>query len=634
MFNFAARRGNRPAGARGWRAYVVGDIHGRLDLLEQLLGKIEDDLDRRPARKALLAFVGDLIDRGPDSAKVVERLRTYKDPRIRTVFILGNHEEVLLRILSGEPDLVAKWRQFGGGECLKSYGVETSELAGATDKAALEIVRRAIPKEHAKFIEGFDDSCRFGDYLFVHAGIRPGIGIGWNEVEFVGLNEDFHNRGRRSEEQAQVMQALWAERHPRSSFLQLLLGSAEARLGRTDAAIACFRQAVAIRPDNADAHNNLGILLAGLGRDDQAASAFRNVIALVPAHADAYTVKVGFIDDGSVPIERLAAGYAPSNELMGQQLKQPFNFGPQHHYVLQAAIAGLHAWVRAGEAPPHAPRLETDDDQLRMGARRLDGERAEDLVERRLRGPVGVPSAQAIVADRSDARRERGENAVPGARHQRDEVLGHEGGTDGVDGEHRGHRGRIERADRLLRCDARPVQQTAGDEDQPDRSRGADSLGRRRDRGLVRDVDGQGLHGFRLGRLRPREGEDARVRSGLRESCDERLTDPARSSEDDCTAHSAHRERDVFPGSPLNGSGASPARSANPHRTAIPRPEGRSEDRPGRASPQQAKRSAPRSPNPRTRQGGPDRPATRPGRLTARDRGRAGCCPPRPRSRP
>ena len=108
---------------------------------------------------------------------VVERLRTYNDPRIRTVFILGNHEEVLLRILSGEPDLVAKWRQFGGGECLKSYGVETSELAGATDKAALEIVRRAIPKEHAKFIEGFDDSCRFGDYLFVHAGIRPGIGI-------------------------------------------------------------------------------------------------------------------------------------------------------------------------------------------------------------------------------------------------------------------------------------------------------------------------------------------------------------------------------------------------------------------------------------------------------------------------
>lgn len=79
------------------------------------------------------------------------------------------------------------------------------------------------------------------------------------------------------------------------------------------------------------------------------------------AHADAYTIKVGFIDTGSAPIEALAAGYAPSTELMGQQLKQPFNFGPQHHYVLQAAIAGLHAWVRTDTTPPSAPRLDTDD---------------------------------------------------------------------------------------------------------------------------------------------------------------------------------------------------------------------------------------------------------------------------------
>jgi hypothetical protein len=81
------------------------------------------------------------------------------------------------------------------------------------------------------------------------------------------------------------------------------------------------------------------------------------------AHADAYTVKVGFIDTGSTPTEQLAAGYAPSNELMGQALKHSINFGPQHHYVLQAALAGLHAWVRTGTAPPHAPRLETDDGQ-------------------------------------------------------------------------------------------------------------------------------------------------------------------------------------------------------------------------------------------------------------------------------
>jgi serine/threonine protein phosphatase 1 len=177
MFNFAPRRGNAPSGARGWRAYVVGDIHGRLDLLEQLLDKIERDLSKRPARKALLVFVGDLIDRGPHSAQVVERLRTYKHPRIRTVFLLGNHEEVLLRILSGDAELITKWRWFGGTECLKSYGVDTDKLVGMSEQDALEVVRKAIPSEHVKFIESFDDSCRFGDYLFVHAGIRPGVGL-------------------------------------------------------------------------------------------------------------------------------------------------------------------------------------------------------------------------------------------------------------------------------------------------------------------------------------------------------------------------------------------------------------------------------------------------------------------------
>ena len=177
MLNFAPRRQSGPSGARGWRAYAVGDIHGRLDLLDQLLEKIEQDLERRPARKVLLVFVGDLIDRGPNSAQVIERLRTYDRPGVETVFILGNHEEVLLRVLRGEQDLMTKWRWFGGTECLQSYGVDTGKLAGLSDEEALEIVRSAIPEKHVKFLETFDDSCRFGDYLFVHAGIRPGVEI-------------------------------------------------------------------------------------------------------------------------------------------------------------------------------------------------------------------------------------------------------------------------------------------------------------------------------------------------------------------------------------------------------------------------------------------------------------------------
>jgi serine/threonine protein phosphatase 1 len=177
MFNFAPRRQRGPAGARGWRAYAVGDIHGRLDLLEDLLEKIHADLARRPARKVLLVFVGDLIDRGPNSAQVVERLRTYRHPGIRPMFLLGNHEEVLLRILSGESELIAKWRRFGGAECLASYDVDPDRLAALSDEEALPVVREAVPKQHVEVLESFDDSCRFGDYLFVHAGIQPGVEI-------------------------------------------------------------------------------------------------------------------------------------------------------------------------------------------------------------------------------------------------------------------------------------------------------------------------------------------------------------------------------------------------------------------------------------------------------------------------
>jgi serine/threonine protein phosphatase 1 len=177
MFNFAPRRHPEPAGPRGWRAYVVGDVHGRLDLLDQLLGKIHDELDRRPARKTLLVFVGDLIDRGPESAQVVERLRTYRRRGVKPVFLLGNHEEVLLRILGGDTSLIDSWLKFGGLQCLESYGVDAKTLRSRSAGEILEAIQRAVPKEHVEFLESFVDSCRFGDYLFVHAGIRPGVEI-------------------------------------------------------------------------------------------------------------------------------------------------------------------------------------------------------------------------------------------------------------------------------------------------------------------------------------------------------------------------------------------------------------------------------------------------------------------------
>ena len=175
MAAFPIRSASSAAGARGYRAYAIGDVHGRLDLLERLLARIHAELERDKPAKTLLIFVGDLIDRGPSSAEVIERLRTYRHQGVQPVFLLGNHEEVLLRILAGDSALIAKWRWFGGSECLESYGVEPARLAHLTDDEALDVVRAAVPKRHVEFLESFADSCRFGDYLFVHAGIRPGI---------------------------------------------------------------------------------------------------------------------------------------------------------------------------------------------------------------------------------------------------------------------------------------------------------------------------------------------------------------------------------------------------------------------------------------------------------------------------
>lgn len=166
-----------PRAVDGYRAYAIGDIHGRLDLLDQLLAKIEEDIAARAPTQNLVIFLGDLIDRGPDSAGVVERLRTWDPMDARAVFLCGNHEEVMLSVLAGERGILTNWLQFGGAECLASYGVSRAMIECESEADALAAIKAAIPLEHQTFLSTFADSFRFGDYLFVHAGIRPGIGV-------------------------------------------------------------------------------------------------------------------------------------------------------------------------------------------------------------------------------------------------------------------------------------------------------------------------------------------------------------------------------------------------------------------------------------------------------------------------
>lgn len=166
-----------PAIPPGHRIYAVGDVHGQDHLLADLLGQIEADSANLPKAEVTIVFLGDLIDRGPKSREVVERLRTYRPIGIRTEYLTGNHEEVLLRILDGDGSLVADWLRFGGAQCARSYGISASGLARMTPAQAVEALRSTIPPDHQAFLASFADTFRAGDYLFVHAGIRPGVAL-------------------------------------------------------------------------------------------------------------------------------------------------------------------------------------------------------------------------------------------------------------------------------------------------------------------------------------------------------------------------------------------------------------------------------------------------------------------------
>lgn len=161
----------------GRRAYAVGDVHGCLDQLDALLSQVEADHAARPPAQGYLVFLGDLVDRGPDSRGVLERLLDYKHDGLQPVFLMGNHEEFFLRVLDGDAGLINQWLTFGGHELATSYGLTSGWLAQASSEAIVQAIAAAVPTRHRAFVRGFGDSFRFGDYLFVHAGIRPGVAL-------------------------------------------------------------------------------------------------------------------------------------------------------------------------------------------------------------------------------------------------------------------------------------------------------------------------------------------------------------------------------------------------------------------------------------------------------------------------
>jgi serine/threonine protein phosphatase 1 len=155
----------------------VGDIHGRADLLESLLRRIAAEAERhRNDTQRSLIFLGDYIDRGASSRGVVERLLQDPLPGFDTVRLLGNHEEAMLDFLDERSDGL-DWLSYGGLETLMSYGVPLRGFPDSAERAAelRGILRNAVPQAHLDFYRGCTLHHTVGDYVFVHAGVRPGV---------------------------------------------------------------------------------------------------------------------------------------------------------------------------------------------------------------------------------------------------------------------------------------------------------------------------------------------------------------------------------------------------------------------------------------------------------------------------
>ena len=164
-----------PAIPPGQRVYAIGDIHGRLDLFAALVDAIEADDASRAKADTAIVLLGDLVDRGPDSAGVIA-LAQALTARRKVRIVAGNHEEMFLRSFD-DTETFRHFLRFGGRETILSYPIDREAYRQADIGEAQVLMQQAVPEADRTFLAGFEDGVTIGDYLFVHAGIRPGVGI-------------------------------------------------------------------------------------------------------------------------------------------------------------------------------------------------------------------------------------------------------------------------------------------------------------------------------------------------------------------------------------------------------------------------------------------------------------------------
>lgn len=174
---FLRRRRRSFSVPAGQRWYAIGDIHGCYAELNRLIARIDQDDSERPPTDTRLLFVGDYIDRGPRSREVVELMMRLDIGQDRVIFLMGNHEETLLSAAGGNRRAAALLHKMGGRETLLSYGVTAQDYDNADAAGIVDMIRGSIPADHLNWLRELRLFHAVGDYLFVHAGIRPGVPI-------------------------------------------------------------------------------------------------------------------------------------------------------------------------------------------------------------------------------------------------------------------------------------------------------------------------------------------------------------------------------------------------------------------------------------------------------------------------
>ncbi|MFZ1813025.1 MAG: metallophosphoesterase family protein [Rhizobiaceae bacterium] len=171
------------------RIYAIGDVHGRLDLLEMMLARIEADRAAKPVARSAVLFVGDYTDRGPQSREVLDRLCVLASDQ-SFIFLRGNHDQWLENFMD-EPEASGdKFLYWGGMATLRSYGVDVE--AGRTLKELSRDLVRRFPASHRRFLASLADCHIAGDYFFVHAGVRPGVQLDQQEQhDLLWIRDEF-----------------------------------------------------------------------------------------------------------------------------------------------------------------------------------------------------------------------------------------------------------------------------------------------------------------------------------------------------------------------------------------------------------------------------------------------------------